>query len=229
MIIMAIPTIHIVALAVCSLMIGGCASSPPSSSNHMGFEEARKMFAERGPQSGQPLPNLSLVDLNGKPASIKTIQGDRPLVLVTVSLTCNVARRVQPQVDELAKRFGKEAAIVVVYVIDAHPKGDPCPYIGKEWVPKDNEKDNVLVPQPTDMAQRLALAKQFHDRFGPGTQILVDTMDNASWMALGQAPNLGLLIDSKGIIRLRQGWFDAKTMEQTLGALIAPQQVPPLK
>ena len=209
--------LRIVFIAAITLMGSACTS--PQSEDRIGFEQARQMFASRGVQPGQPLPQLSLVDLNGAPASIQQIQ-DRALVLVTCSLTCNVARRQQRQVDDFARRHGRDVAVVMIYTIDAHPSGDVCPYTGKEWVPKDNRRDKVLVRQPTTIEERLALARQYQDRFGrtgqDGALVLVDTMDNASWQALGQAPNLGLLVDGSGTVRLRQGWFDGKAIEQAL-------------
>lgn len=213
-----------------ALTFTGCSSNPPPLSapsvERMGFEDARATFAARGVQPGQRLPALSLVNLESKSTALKVIQGDRPLVLVTASLTCNVARRQQPQVDALRKKFGDAIAVVTIYTIDAHPKGDSCPYTGKEWVPKDNERDQVLVRQPKSMMQRLKLAREFSIRFaktdssGTGTMILVDRMDNVAWNALGQAPNVGLLVDRNGIVQLRQGWFDAKAMETAVAQML---------
>lgn len=176
------------------------------------------MFAARGVQPGQPLPPLSLVDLDGRPIELSSIQQGKPMVLVTASLTCNVARRQQKDVDALHRQFGDAVAVVVIYTIDAHPKGDVCPYTGKEWVPKDNIRDEVLVRQPTTLDERLTLARQYQKRFSDAAQVLVDTMDNASWQALGQAPNLGLLIDQRGIVKVRHGWFDSKAMTEAINA-----------
>jgi peroxiredoxin len=208
---------------ILALCVAGCASSNQT----MGFEEARAMFAARGVQLGQPLPTLSLVTLDGQPASIQSIQGDRPLVLITASLTCNVARRQQEDVNALREQFGDRIAVVVVYTIDAHPKGDPCPYTHKEWVPEANIKDNVLMPQPVTLDDRVKLAREYSERYCHGTTVLVDTMDNASWIALGEAPNLGLLIDRDGIVRLRQGWFEMKEMEAAIRPLVTGARVQP--
>jgi len=195
----------------------GCSSEP-----RLGYEEAREMFESRGVQPGEPLPQLDLVALDGQPVSLDALQGDRPLVLVTASLTCNVARHHQPAVDQLAKSLGDTAEVIVIYTIDAHPQGDVCPYTGTEWVPKDNEKDQVLVRQPTDMEQRLALARDFQHRFSDSATVLIDRMDNSSWKALGSAPNLGLLIDAEGIVRTRQGWVDADAMRAAIDASSLP-------
>lgn len=177
------------------------------------------MFAARGVQPGQPLPPLSLVTLDGEPASIVEAQNGRPLVIATASLTCNVARRRQSDLDAMRDRFGDAIAVVVIYTIDAHPKDDPCPYTGEEWVPKDNERDAVLVRQPVDQAQRNELARAYRDRFSDDAFVLVDTLDDASWTALGSAPNLGLLVDGAGIVRVRQGWLDVEAMTAELEAM----------
>lgn len=209
------------------LLCASCSKPLKPSDDHLSFEEARAIFGGRGVQPGQPLPKLSLIDLDGKPASITDIQKNRPLVLVTASLTCNVARRQQKDVDDLRDRFGDKVAVVVIYTIDAHPSGgDPCPYTGKEWVPPDNAKDNVLVAQPKTMEERLTLARHYQQRFSHNATILVDTMNNASWTALGEAPNLGLLVDQKDIVREREGWFDANAMTKAISMLLGSMANP---
>lgn len=199
----------------CALWLSGCAQQP----KRISMEDARTMFASRGVQPGQSLPPLSVTDLNGQPASVPALQGSRPMVLVTASLTCSVARAQQAAVDDLRARYGTLIAVVVLYTIEAHPKGDPCPYTGEEWVPKVNEKDSVLVRQPSSQAERLLLAGEYQKRFSSEAVVVVDTMDNASWLALGQAPNLGLVVDAKGIVRAREGWFDAAATEAALAEL----------
>lgn len=203
---------RILLACVASGAIFGCAEP----SKQLGFREAGQMFESRGVQPRQSLPQLSLVSLDGEPVSIREIQAGRPLVLVTASLTCNVARRNQATANQIAQQFGGAVAVVVVYTIEAHPKGDVCPYTGSEWVPQDNERDDVLVRQPTDLSERLAFARQYQQRFGTQAVVLVDTMDNKSWEALGKAPNVGLLVDGNGVVQFRQGWFDAEGMKAAL-------------
>lgn len=200
-------------------LLGGCAGDPAPADGTMTREQAQELFQSRGPQPGHQLPALHLVDLDGAPADLAAIQKGRPMVLVTASLTCNVARRTQPQLEELRRRFGDQVAVVVVYTLEAHPAQDPCPYTGKEWVPESNKKDGVLVRQPTGLTGRLALAREFQSRYAPGTTVLVDLMDDAAWKSLGQAPNLGLLVVGHGMVRMRQGWFDADAMTKELIAI----------
>jgi hypothetical protein len=182
----------------------------------LGYEEARRRFEAAGVQPGKPLPALSLVTLDGAPFDLAALQRDRPLVLVTCSLTCNVARRQQVDVNALRHRYRDRVAVLLVYTIDAHPKGDPCPYTGAEWVPRDNERDAVLVRQPASLDERLALARRYANDWAPGVPIAVDTFDDASWRALGEAPNLGLCVDKDGVVIERTGWFDPARIHAAL-------------
>ena len=172
-------------------------------------------------QPGQALPPLSLVDLTGRPTDLARARAGRPLVLVTCSLTCNIARQQQAAIAEMQQRVGDRAAFVMIYTIDAHPSGDPCPYTGAEWVPDQNATDGVLVRQPHDLAARLALANRYANDWARGTTVLVDTMDDASWRALGEAPHVGLCIGRDGVVVARTGWFDPKTIEASLVQALA--------
>lgn len=181
--------------------------------------EAAAAFDSQGVQPGQRLPELSLVDLEGRPVAVADLHAGRPLLLTTCSLTCNIARRQQAQVNDLRARWGDTVAVVMVYTIDAHPTGDPCPYTGEEWVPPDNGA--VPVGQPKDLDRRRELARRFARDWAGTTPVLVDTMDNASWRSLGEAPNVGLAIDRDGIVLCRCGWFDAAPLAAAIeGALL---------
>jgi hypothetical protein len=170
-------------------------------------------------QPGQALPPLSVVGLDGVPVRLQALQNGRPLVLITCSLTCNVARRQQARVQQLRDRWGDDVAVVMLYTIDAHPQGDVCPYTGKEWVPGDNERDAVLVRQPTTLAERLTLARRYATQWAAGTHLVVDTMDDASWRALGEAPNVGLCVGADGVVLDRAGWFDGDQADAVLARL----------
>lgn len=175
--------------------------------------EAKAIFDAAGVQPGQPLPKLTLQTLDGSPVDLDTLRAGRPMALVTCSLTCNVARRQQREVAAMQQRLGESAFVVMVYTIDAHPKSDACPYTGVEWVPQQNEADDVLVRQPTTMQERQALARRYAETLASGTTVLVDAMDDAVWIALGKAPNVGLAVGADGLVRARAGWFDSKVIE----------------
>jgi len=197
------------------------AAEPPFAGRRPSREEAAQRFATLGVQPGQRLPTLSLVDLDGRPADLDAMRAERPLVLVTCSLTCNIARQQQAAVTAMQRQHGDRAAFVMVYTLEAHPKGDPCPYTGEEWVPPKNEQDGVLVRQPADLAARLSLARRYANDLARGVTVLVDTMDDASWRALGEAPHVGLCIDAHGVVTARTGWFDPRAIEAALDRELA--------
>ncbi len=163
---------------------------------------------------------MTVRTLDGRTTSLDALRAGRPLVLITASLTCNVARRQQADFEALAKASGGDALFVTLYTIDAHPTEDVCPYTNaytnEVWVPKDNVRDDVLVRQPTTDAERLTLAKRYRDSFVTHSAVVVDSIDNSAWNAIGNSPNLGVLVDRAGVIVARQGWFDADAMRELL-------------
>ncbi len=178
--------------------------------------EAKVVFDAAGVQPGERLPKLALRSLDGSLVDLETMRAGRPMVLVTCSLTCNVARRQQREVAALQQRLGERAFVVMIYTIDAHPRSDACPYTGVEWVPQQNESDDVLVRQPKTIEERLALARRYAESWAKGTNLLVDAMNDAGWVALGRAPNVGLAIGADGIVLARTGWFDGTVIEAAL-------------
>jgi hypothetical protein len=180
------------------------------------MKEAAERFDSMGVQPGQALPKLDLVDLDGRPVDFAAMRQGRAAVVMTASVTCNVARRQRAALAEMTGRVGDGAFIAVVYTLDAHPKGDVCPYTGEEWVPPANEQDGVLVRQPTSLQERLVLARRFAQDWAGGVAVLVDGMENASWRALGEAPNMGICVGKDGVVTARTGWFDAAAIGAAL-------------
>ncbi len=199
-------SIHI--LAACS-----SAPTPPFAGRRPTRQEAAEWFASRGAQPGDRLPKLAVTDVEGRPVDVDVLAAGRPLVLATCSLTCNIARQQQAAIAAMRRRFGDRVAFALVYTIEAHPSGDPCPYTGEEWVPPANTADGVLVRQPGTLADRCVLARRFATDWAEGTPVLVDTMDDAAWRALGEAPHVGLCVRGDGIVMARTPWFDAAKIE----------------
>ena len=108
--------------------------------------------------------------------------------------------------------------VVIVYVIEAHPVGSVCPYKGVEDVTPENERDNILRHQPKTLEDRLELAAEFKRYLRVDTPIYVDTMKNEAWKAFGAAPNIAFLVDDRGIVSARQGWFDGEKLEASIVA-----------
>ena len=170
-------------------------------------------FDKQGIQTGQHLPHLSAHLQNGKSVWLSNYYAERLTLFVCESLTCPVARRKHPGLKEIAKRFGDRIDIVVFYTTEAHPQGDPSPYTeGEEWVTRLNRKQGVLCRQPTTLDERINLAGRLKEAVAIESTMLVDCMNNAGWRALGAGPNVALLVDPKGLVLAKQGWFDPKKM-----------------
>ena len=177
-------------------------------------------FDAQGIQPGQTLPDLTVYALDGQPRQVAEFWNDRPLVLVSSSLSCPVSRRRLGGVEQLARRFGDQISVLVLYTIEAHPVGSHSPYAPREWITPQNKKEGILCAQPTTLAQRLDLARQLQSRLQVSVPILVDGMDNRAWNRLGGGPNMGFFVRLDGVVEIKQGGFDGPSMEQAITSFL---------
>ena len=187
------------------------------------FAEQKNSFSDRspadefgGPQKGEIAPNALLTRLDGREVELSEYIGKLPVVLELGSYTYPIFRQKHKGMEALYAKYGNEATFFVIYVIEAHPHGDICPYTGQEWVTQENKNQGILYSQPVNHAQRLELAKKAQADLGIRIPILIDDMDNSTWRAYGRAPNAAYLIGIDGRIRVRQGWLDPAGLKQAL-------------
>lgn len=178
-------------------------------------------FDSRGVQVGEQIPDLPMFDEHGDSTNLAGAISGRPTLLVTSSYTCPFSRRRYPDAAELIKKLKGRVNLAIVYVIEAHPSGDPSPYSGTEEVTNENRIDHVRCRQPRTLQERLALANKFRAALHVDAPMFVDGMDNLAWKSLGGGPNMGMLVDEQGIVLARQGWFDAASMEKAADVLVA--------
>ncbi len=178
-----------------------------------------------GPQEEEVVPDLTLKDLDGKSVRLRDFKGKKPVLLVTGSYSCPVYRQRLTALKRLYERYGRRAAFFILYTIEAHPKGQASPYAQGEWLTEENQEIGLLLKQPKGYEERVALASRCQANLQSSIPVLVDGMDNAAWERFGRAPNAAYLIDYKGKIRLRQGWFNPQSLEEELLALL--QEEPP--
>ncbi len=86
-------------------------------------------------------------------------------LVVTASLTCPKTRQHFPAIQQLKEKYGKQLGVTVVYVIEAHPETDICPYLGVVDITEANLRDNIRFRQPTTMEGRVKLAEMFSARY----------------------------------------------------------------
>jgi ankyrin repeat protein len=180
-------------------------------------------FDSLGAQVGEQLPSVPVYELDGTAHSLREawFRIGKPTLLLTSSYTCPKSRSTYPRAAELAAKLEGRVQVAVIYIIEAHPKGDPSPYSGAEDVTIENQRDGVLCRQPSSLPERLILARQFQKRLQVRVPIYVDAMDDSVWKAIGGGPNMGVLVDNKGIVLARQGWFDAKSMQSAAESFLA--------
>jgi thiol-disulfide isomerase/thioredoxin len=160
----------------------------------------------RGVSTGEALADAEVFSLAGAPLMLSSLWQSGSVLLVTSSMTCPPSRQVTPALTEFAERYPK-LQIVVLYVIDAHPAGDLCPYTGTDWLTKDNREAGIRHPQPKTQQERNALAAEFRTLAGLTVPVVVDNMANTGWVALGRVPNSAVLIDSAGCCVFSQPWL----------------------
>lgn len=209
------------ALAVCTV---GPVARAGRDLTPFGTPPGKPAFDDKGAQIAEQLPDLPVYTPDGEAATLHDAWSGRPTLLVTSSLTCPKSRATWPQAAELAAKLKGKVNVAVVYVVEAHPKGDPSPYKGVEDVTIENQRDRILYRQPATVAERLKLANEFRRRLNVGVPVYVDAMDNAAWKNLGGGPNMGVLVDERGVVVARQGWFDGPGMEKAAAAYLESSQ-----
>lgn len=191
----------------------------PSYSYDGMFGSPPDMFG--GPEEGEEAPEFQLKTLDGQPAHLSDYLEKGPVVLEFGSYTCPIFRQRHPAMERLRAQYSDQVSFLTIYTLEAHPKGDVCPYIGREWVTDSNEEEGILYRQPLQESEREELAKKAQADVGLHTLVALDDMENSTWKAYGGAPNSAYLIGRDGRVRLRQGWFEPEGLEQALTQEVA--------
>jgi hypothetical protein len=70
------------------------------------------------------------------------------------------------------RQYGKDADFLTIYIKEAHPED--------EWQMDSNVEQGVCYKQPTTTEQRLAIARDFSERFDYPIPLLVDPIENVA-------------------------------------------------
>src|SRR5687767_14148748 len=85
-------------------------------------------FERQGVQIGQVVDDLIIYTLEGKEFQLGDLWKERPALIVSASLTCPIARNRCGDLRPIIEAHGKQLNVVVLYTIEAHPKGSESPY-----------------------------------------------------------------------------------------------------
>ena len=103
-------------------------------------------------------------------------------------------------------RFGAHVDFLTLYIKEAHPTD--------EWQMESNEKEDVCYPQPRTTDQRVAIARDFHERFKYDIPLLVDPIANpANALYAGWPERLYVIEDGVIVYKGGQGPFEFKPEE----------------
>jgi hypothetical protein len=165
---------------------------------------------------GRQLTNISVYDLNGNKTHLATLWEEKPVLLVTGSLSCPPTRRSVPGTARLLDAYKDRMNIAVIYVIDAHPDGEASPYKGQKSMPKQNIRDDILIRQPQTQEERVARARELTELLGSTAPVLVDNMENTAWTSIGGRPNSATLIDKGGRVVAEEKWFNSEDIRRMI-------------
>ncbi len=180
----------------------------------------RDRFSVKGVQIGDTLPPLELRNVQGEAVALAASWKEKPALIVTGSLTCPIARRECPLLEQTLRGLEGKVNVVIVYTVEAHPEGDASPYGGRTDTPGINIQNGIIYGQPQTLAKRLELAREFIRHTKTPYPVLVDDLDNRAWQALGSGPNLAVLADPSGKVVAKQGWLDPQAMRTEIERLL---------
>jgi type I thyroxine 5'-deiodinase len=116
--------------------------------------------------------------------------------------------------EGLYERFSDRAEFLTIYIKEAHPED--------EWQMTINEDQGVCYKQPKTLPERVAIAKDFAQRFDYKIPMVVDPMENPAEEAYAGWPERLYVIDESGTVAYkgRQGpfGFDPDELEAWLDA-----------
>ena len=208
------------------LACGGLALALLCALNLPAQDKTRARRADRfdkGPKPGMAAPDFELKSIDGQTFRASALWSNQPIVIMTGSYSCPVFRGKTDSFEQLTHDFSNRVQFVVLYTQEAHPKGDPSPYRGKEWVTPANERAGILLPQPRTIEERKGSAEKCAAALRLSAPVIVDKMDNAAWKAYGSAPNSACLVGRGGKVIEWQSWFDPAKMREVIERHLAGQ------
>lgn len=166
-------------------------------------------FDTSGYVVGDTVADFTLYTVNGSAVSLHALLGQhKPLLLLSGSYTCSEFRQQVADMDSMAAFYQGLLNICVVYTLEAHPDNTYSAYLGYLDVGPANVQANILYPQPATYGQRVKMVDTLNAHLNVNSIILVDGPCNEWWSHFGPAPNNAHLIDTNGIVRAKNGWFD---------------------
>jgi hypothetical protein len=156
-------------------------------------------FSKDSARPGDVLADHRLTHVDGTEVGLRELARDRPLVLVTGSLTCPITSASLPRLQELEERFRDDLAFAFVYVREAHPGGS--------------------ISQAHTLEEKREYARLLQESNGVSWPVLVDDLDGSLHRALDTNPNSIHVVGADGRILFRALFADDPATHEALEAI----------
>ena len=158
-------------------------------------------FSSHALAPGDSLSAHELATLDGSPITVGGHR-ERPLLLVTGSITCPMTGSAMPVIDALHAEFGDQVDFVLLAVREAHP--------------------GAYFPQPATDEEKLGHAHSLREKYDVPFSIAVDTLDGDLHQRLDAKPNAAYLLDTTGEVVFRAQWArDDRPIRSALQSVLA--------
>lgn len=166
-------------------------------------------FHNGSSRPGETLPEFDLPTTDGTRIVTEDFVGERPLFLVTGSITCPMTASAMPALKRLYAQCGDDVRFVMLNVREAHP--------GENY------------PQPATMEEKMNHARVLKDLYQVPWTVAVDDLDGTLNTAMDAKPNSAYLMDKDGKIVFRSVW--ARDLRGNIRRPLerAAQEEPPAK
>lgn len=163
----------------------------------------RDMYFRRDdPGPGDRVPSFDLPTLGGGRFRSDDLAERGPTLLIFGSSTCPMTDHAAPGLNEMYRRFGKQARFVIVNVREAHP--------------------GSAFPQPATLADKTKHAERLRDLYGFEFEVAVDDVDGTLHRALSPKPNSAYVLGTDGRILFRAHWAnDTDALSAALNAVVS--------
>ncbi|MBS1587171.1 MAG: hypothetical protein JSS82_16680 [Bacteroidetes bacterium] len=164
-----------------------------------------------GFKNGTHIPDFSFYTVDGKEVTLSKVlrETGKPVLLVAGNFSCPVYRRNAREIDSITNFYKDKLNVYVVYTVEAHPVGGTEAYPTIPVAEEQNRKDHIQIKQAESYLDRRLSATRMRKRMGIATTIVLDGPGNEWWSHAGYAPNNAYLINAKGVIVAKDGWFDS--------------------
>lgn len=177
-------------------------------------------FDAESPSVNEIAPDFVLKNTNGDNVELNSLFGDKPIVLQLGSYTCPVFRYRRWEMAELYQRYKDRVHFLLVYTIEAHPKGTKSPYFDKEHRTWWNVVAGVDVVQAANFEERRNQASTTVKTLNIPYPVVVDGMENKTWQSYGRAPSAAFVINREGKVVLKQPWVYPDGIARALNNLL---------